>query len=66
LAQIGLGIHLVNPKWYLGMHEMTDSSDIHDSELASLQQGAQAQRLADDLVRSQRRFGWSEQVLGVF
>jgi hypothetical protein len=32
-------------------HEPTDAPDLQDPELASLQRGAQAPRLADDLVR---------------
>ena len=35
-----------------GPHEQTDTPDLQDPELASLQRGAQAPGLADDLVRS--------------
>jgi len=33
-----------------GLHEQTDTLDLHDPELAKLQQGAQAPRFTGDLV----------------
>jgi hypothetical protein len=36
-----------------GGHEQTDIADLQDHELGCLQRGAEAPRIADDLVRSQ-------------
>jgi hypothetical protein len=40
-----------------GRHEQTDTADVQDQELARLQRGAQATRVADDLVRSKDDVG---------
>jgi hypothetical protein len=40
-----------------GWHEQTETADLQDQELARLQRGAQATRLAHDLVRSKDDVG---------
>ena len=44
------GVHLVKPGLQL-RDEQAEHTDLQDGQLPRLQQGAQARRLADDLVR---------------